>query len=70
MKKKDFPHYTADQMDYLIDQHIHKIRYRAVLKLKLLDELTFEEVAEQTGYSTQHVKTIVYKGMQELIKHL
>ena len=70
MKLKELPPYTTDQMSELIDQHIHKILYRAVLKLKLLDGMTYEEVAEEVGLSVQQTKTIVYKCMQTLIKYL
>ena len=67
---KTIPSYTNSQMRELIEEHIHNSRYRAVLLLRFIDGLTYEEIAERTNYSTQQVKTIVYRSQEKLIRYL
>lgn len=67
--------YTADagndsQMSTLIDEHIHKEKYRTILKLRFLDGMTYERIAHVSDMSVQQVKTIVYKSQSILLKHL
>lgn len=70
MKRHDLPEYTTSQMDHLINEHIHNIRYRAILKLRYLDGLTYDQIAEEMDMSVQQVKTIVYKTQEKLLKYL
>ena len=58
------------EIEYLIDQWIFNERDRAILKRRLLDRICFEPLAEEFGLSTQHVKNIVYRGMDRLEKRL
>ena len=62
--------YTNSQMSALIDEHIHNSKYRDVLKLRLLDGMTYERIAETVDMSTQQIKTIVYRAEKTLIKHI
>ena len=67
---KQIPEYTNSQMNNLIDEHIHNIRNRAILKLRYLDGMTYERIAEELDMSTQQIKTIVYEAQQKLLKYL
>ena len=60
--------YTNSDVARAIDEYIHNAKYRDVLKDRLIDGLTFEELAEKHGYSVSHVKTIVYKGEAKIFK--
>lgn len=62
--------YTNSQMTFLIDEHIHNAKYRAILKLRYIDGLTYEKIAEKQEMSTQQIKTIVYKAQEKLLKYL
>ena len=53
-----------------IDRWIKGIKYRQVLKDKLIDKLTFEQVAEKNDLSTRYVKTIVYRYEMIIFEHL
>lgn len=57
-------------MNELIDEHIHNIRNRAMLKMRFLDGMTYEQIANELDISTQQVKTIIYKAQAKLIKYL
>ena len=50
----------------LIDEWIFSERDRAILKRKLLDGVTFEQLAEEQYMSTQGIQKIVYAGQRKL----
>lgn len=58
------------EIEFLINQWIFNKRDREILIDRLLDGLTFERLAEKHNLSVQQVKTIVYKSMNKLEKHL
>lgn len=61
---------NTDDVAELIDRWIFKGRDRAIMKRKLVDGLTFEQVAEEFGMSTRGVKYIVYRGESIIFKHV
>lgn len=62
--------YTNSQITKLIDEHIHNIRDRAILKRRMCDGITYERLAEEFDLSTQRIKAIIYKEQQKLIRYL
>lgn len=62
--------YRNSEMSRLIDEYIHSERNRHILKRRLCDGICFEPLAEETGLSVRHIKTIVYKEQDKLFKHL
>ena len=58
------------EIEFLINQWIFSKRDREILVDRLLDGLTFERLAEKHNLSVQQVKTIVYKSMNKLEKHI
>ena len=62
--------YTNSQMNQLIDEHIHNARNRVILRLRYIDGMTYEKIAEKMDMSTQQIKTIVYRSQEKLLKHL
>ena len=61
---------SRDELQRVIDQWIFNERHRAILSDRLFNGTTYERLAEKYGLSTQQVKTIVYKAMDRLEKHL
>ena len=61
---------SRSELQYLIDQWIFNERNRLILSDRLFNGTTYERLAEKYGLSTQQVKTIVYKAMDRLEKHL
>lgn len=53
-----------------IDEWIHNAKHRAILKDKLVNGLTFEELAEAHDISVRHAQNIVYKAEDKLFSHL
>lgn len=68
--RKTIPEYTNSQMNALIDEHVHNIRNRAILKMRFLDGMTYDRIADELDMSPQQIKTIIYKTQQKLLKHL
>ena len=62
--------YTNSEMRKLIDEHIHSERDRGMLKRRLIDGIAFEPLAEEFDISVRQCKTIIYKGQNELFRHL
>lgn len=62
--------YTNQQMNQLIDECIHNARNRAILRLRYIDGMTYEKIAEKIDMPTPHVKAIVYRSQEKLLKRL
>ena len=64
------PNYRNSDMCHAIEEYIHNPKYRTLLRLRFCEGHTYEEIAEETNFSPQHVKYIckTYKDM--LISHL
>lgn len=70
MKELNHPEYTNSQIATLIDEHIHNEKYRAILKRRLIDGICYEPLAEEFDMSDRQIKNIIYKGQEELFKHI
>lgn len=61
---------SRSEIQHLIDQWIFNERDRAILKRRLLDGITFEALAEEFSLSANQTKTIVYRTMDKLERHI
>ncbi len=52
---------SRSQIEFLIDEWVLNEKYRGIIKRRLLDGVTYENLAEEFGYSTRQIKNIVYK---------
>ena len=64
------PIYSNSDMLRVISEYCHNFKYREVLRLRYCNGHTYEEIAEITNYSTQHVKHICKTYKPILISHL
>ena len=62
--------YTNSQISSVIDEHIHHALHRQMLKDRLIDGMTYEQIAEKNDITTRQTKNIIYKSMDRLIKYL
>jgi DNA-directed RNA polymerase specialized sigma subunit len=62
--------YTNSQMAFAIDEYIHSKRDRAILKDRLIDHMTYSEIAEAHNLSDSQVTRIVYKGQRIVFSKL
>lgn len=61
--------YTNSGMILLINEYIHSERDRKILKRRLIDGLTYENLAEEFDLSVTQIKRIVYKGEDIIFKN-
>lgn len=70
MKKMELYNLSRSDWENLIDEWIFNEKDRAILKRRLLDGLTFEQLANEFNYSTQNIQRIIYKGTARLFKKI
>lgn len=58
------------EWERIIHEWIFNERHRAILCERLFDGYTYEELAERHGLSVQQIKTIVYRAMAKIEKHI
>ena len=62
--------YSNSQIREIIEDWIHNSRDRIILSDRLIDGMTFEEIAVKHDMSERQIKNIVYKLQVQLFKHL
>ena len=70
MKKMELYNLSRSDWENLIDEWIFNEREREILKRRLLDGLTFEQLAEEFNYSDKNIQRIIYKGTARLFKKI
>ena len=68
-KQKNY-HRSRSEIEHEIDEWIFNERNRRILKRRLLDGLTYEQLAEEFDMSVRQIKNIVYKCEDTLFKKL
>jgi len=58
---------SRTEIDSLIDEWIHHERDRQILKRRLLDGRTYEQLASEFDMSVRQIKSIVYKRQDLLL---
>jgi len=59
--------YTNDEMMSKINNIIHSVRDRELMKRRLIDGLTQEQIAEEFDLSVRQVQRIIYKYQKLLL---
>lgn len=62
--------YTTTEITALIREYVHNERNREILKRRLIDGRTYEQLAEEFDLSPRQVKNIVYKAEKILFSRL
>lgn len=69
-KKDDL---SRSQLEKLIEEWIigdHGERNRAILRRRLFDGITFDDLAEEFDMSVRQIKTVVYKGEDKIFNRV
>lgn len=61
---------SRSQIEHLIDEWVLSERDRLMLKRRLLDGICFEPLAEEFNLSVRQTKSIIYKSMDKLYRHI
>ena len=62
--------YSRTRAAEIIDEYVPNERYRRVLKLRICENMGYEDIGEAVGYSTQWVKDIVRRYRPEIMSLL
>ena len=60
--------YSNSTINDAIEEYIHKKRDRDILKRRLIDGITYDELAGEFEMSVRQIKNIVYKEQDKLFK--
>ena len=60
---------SRQQVLELIDSYIFNERNRQILKRRLLDGVTFEDLADEFSLSVNQVKTVCYEAIKKISAH-
>lgn len=61
---------SRSQIENLIYEWIFNKKHRDILIDRLLDGLTYQQIAEKYDISIQQAQNIIYKTQDKLFKHL
>ena len=64
------PELPRSEWEHLIDEWIFSERDRNIFKRYMFDGICFEPLAEEYDLSVRQTKNIVYKAINDLIKHI
>lgn len=70
VKMKQEFNISRSELNNLIEEWIFSERDRKILKRRLLDGITYERIAEEFDMSVSHIKYIIPKLVQKLLKHV
>ena len=62
--------YSIKRAEEVIDEYIPNEKYRQVLKLRLCQNMGYEQIGEAVGYSTQWCKDLVKRYRAEILSLL
>lgn len=70
MSKQPIPDLSRSEISHLIDEWIFNQRDRDILKRRLLDGVSFDQLSDEFFLSPQRIKAIVYKAQDKLYRHV
>ena len=70
MDKKALYRLSNERISRLIDSYVRRSDYRHILKDRMINGLTYSQIANIYGFSEKQIKNIVYKNENALLKIL
>lgn len=70
MDKKALYRLSNERISRLIDNYVRRSDYRRILKDRMINGLTYSQIANIYGFSEKQIKNIVYKNENALLKIL
>lgn len=67
---RDFGDLTTSDVKEAIDEWVFSERDRSILKRRLIDHITFEQLAEEFKLSVRQTKNIVYRNELKVFSKL
>jgi len=70
LKLNDFEDIPRSTREHLIDEWVLSERNRKILKRKLIDKITYENLAEEVDMSVRQIQYIVDSGLEKISRHI
>lgn len=70
MDRKALYRLSNEKISRLIDNYVKRSDYRRILKDRMINGLTYSQIANIYGFSEKQIKNIVYKNENALLKIL
>lgn len=64
------PDLPRSEIEHLVDEWIFNERNRQIVKKRILDGISYEQLAESFFLSVQHTKEITYQSIDIILKHI
>ena len=61
---------SRTQIEHLIDEWILSERDRKILKRRMIDNILYDDLAEEFDLSVRQIKKIVYRGKDKIYRHI
>ena len=61
--------YDNNDIETIIDAYIHNKIIRGMLKDRLIDGLTYREIADKHGYTLRHTQRLIMKNKEIVFKY-
>jgi hypothetical protein len=61
---------SRTEYENIISEWVHSERDRKIIRRKILDGITFEQLAEESDLSVSQVKRIVYHTKEIIMNHI
>ncbi len=61
--------YSNSRIIYIIEEYVHDKVVRDMLKDRLIDGLTYAEIAERHGYTLRHTQRLIYRYKEIVFKY-
>lgn len=61
---------SRSEWEYLIEEYVLSIRDRKILKSRIIDGMTYEDIAELYDMSVTQICAICKSGKERMLKHI
>ena len=62
--------YSTSDIDAVLDEWIHNDTYRRIIRCRMVDHMTYEQIAEAFNYSCETIKNVLYDNEEVIEREL
>lgn len=62
--------YSTSDIDAVLNEWIHNETYRQIIRCRMVDHMTYEQIGEVFNYSCETVKNVLYDNEEVIEKEL
>lgn len=62
--------YTNSQIREIISEYVHNARDREIMRMRLIEGMTLEQISFEMNISVSTVKRVIFKNSYAIFKHV